>query len=195
MKTGTELLCDLFKGAGGDEPVGQGGGRILPSNVVVYEPTGPVQSPHEWLQRFQIPIVEQSPAELDKALARFRCRAKGGAIEYAAVEIPRGSDIDKGIDRWAVWHEIGHALDYVSCANGIIVPMLHGQFSTLHLDLLRQHQETIIEWHPHANRAYKTQPCELWAETVAASICESWRVPPALLQAVRPDLVRWYLPV
>jgi hypothetical protein len=200
IKTGAELLSDLFNGVSslGDE-VSAAGGRIVDTVMnhtgKVAKVEGPIDNPRDWLARWGVPIEERTPQQMSDAAAIFRHSSDGDQLIKASVVVPMGADINEGRDRWSVWHEIGHCCDFITHREGNIIFTPHGMFSTQFIELLRLHQEVIITWSPHSDRAYKTSHKELWAETVAAAIMDPQRVPSDLLAAITPALIERNLPV
>lgn len=173
-------------------------GKEVPKLFVQDVPTDMViNDPKAWLARYHIPIVEVGPDKLrgGRAAACFAIWEKHGEFVKAEVRIPRGSDINSNEVRWNVWHELGHAMDAVMTREEQLIATPHGMFSTLHIELLRKHQELIITWNPSENRDYKTSPPELWAECVACAIMDPARMPPDLLAGITPSLKSRNLPV
>ena len=199
---GIELLSNLFAGVTlPGEAIGKGGGRdLIGAGRVGHVEAGPISEPARWLLHYNIPIREVQKEELRIDAVRFAnamfChKSRGGDHIDAEVRIAKGYNLDDPNDRWTVWHEAGHAADYVYTREGRLIATPHGQFSTNHIEVMRKHQEVIITWHPHSDRAYKTKPEELWAECVACAICKIGFMPPDLLDALRPDLERLHFPV
>ena len=197
-----ELLGNLFAGVTlPSEAVGKGGGReLISAGRVGQVEAGPISEPARWLLHFNIPIRECQKEELrinatSFASALFCQESCGGAHLKAEVRIAKGYDLDNPKDRWTVWHEAGHAADFVFTREGKLIATPHGQFSTNHIEVMRQHQDVIITWSPHSDRAYKIKPEELWAECVACAIIRPSQMPPDLLAALRPDLERLHFPI
>lgn len=192
---GADLLGQLFQGvAGDDEVVKAAGGRIMPDNWVP-PIKGPVRHPADWLSRYLIEIKRRPRALMGDALALFAHRSKGGEHVEAEVIIPEGADINDPETRWSVWHEIGHAADFVSTREDLLIATPHGLYSTAHIKVLRAYQNVIIQWTPHSDRAYKISPAELWAEVVACAICSPGWVPDEVMAAVKADLMKLNLPL
>jgi hypothetical protein len=196
MSDSTQRLCELFANVpDGSEDVGKGGGRIHSADFVP-DIEGPIDNPRDWLARYMIPIREVPRVMLaGDAAAIFKHASRGGEFIQAEVWIPKGADINKPDVRWHVWHEVGHAVDFVFTRENKIIATPHGQFSTNHIAVLRRHQEQIIQWSPHPDRAYKTKPVELWAECVACAILSPERMPAELFAAISPDLHKRNLPL
>lgn len=200
IKTGAELLSDLFDGVAalGDD-VSAAGGRIVETVMnhtgKVAKVEGPIDNPRDWLARWGVPITEESPHFMGSAAALFFHASDGDKLLRASVAVPMGADINEGRDRWSVWHEIGHCCDFITQREGHIIFTPHGMFSTQFIELLRQHQEVIINWNPHSDRDYKTSHKELWAETVAAAVMAPKLVPSDLLAAITPALIERNFPV
>lgn len=170
-------------------------GREVPDGFVPDIASSEVISdPKLWLSRYHIPIVEVLPCDLKGAAAAFWWKSRGGEFIEAEVRIPRGTDINDAGARWCVWHELGHAMDYVTTREERLISTPHGHFSTQHIKLLREHQETIITWTPSDDRDYKVSPCELWAECVACAIMLPEFMPAPLLDGIRESLRSRNLP-
>lgn len=195
MDDPTQRLSDLFANVPAGEEVSKARQGRMHSADFVPEVDGAIDNPKDWLGRYLIPIRLVPRQWLGTALAVFKQTSRGGDHISAEVWIPTGSDINNPETLWSVWHEVGHAVDYVYTREGKIIATPHGQFSTNHIEVLRRHQEEIIGWFPHPDRAYKTKPAELWAEAVACAIMEPGKMPPDLLAAIRPELVKRNLPV
>jgi hypothetical protein len=192
---GGDLLGQLFQGvAGGEEVVRAGKGRIMPDNWVP-PIKGPVRHPADWLSRYLIEIKRRPLCLMGNAVALFEHRSKGGTHVEAAVILPEGADINAPDTRWSVWHEIGHAADFVSTREDCLIATPHGLYSTAHIKVLRAYQNVIIQWSPCADRAYKISPPELWAEVVACAICSPAWLPDEVMRAVRADLEKLNLPL
>ncbi len=192
---GADLLGQLFQGVSGDEDIVRAsGGRIMPDNWVP-PIKGPVRNPADWLSRYLIEIKRRPRCFMGDALALFAHRSKGGEHVEAEVIIPEGADINDPETRWSVWHEIGHAADFVSTREDCLIATPHGLYSTAHIKVLRAYQNVIIQWSPHPDRAYKISPPELWAEVVACSICTPCWVPDEVAAAVKGDLEKLNLPM
>jgi hypothetical protein len=192
---GGDLLGQLFQGVpGDDEVVKAAGGRIMPDNWVP-PIKGAIRNPADWLSRYLIEIKRRPLCFMGGAVALFAHRSKGGEHVEAEVIIPEGADINEADTRWSVWHEIGHAADYVSTREDCLIATPHGLYSTAHVGVLRRYQALIIQWNPHTDRAYKTSPAELWAEVVACAICAPSWMPAEVMAAVKPDLVKLNMPL
>ena len=176
------------------------GGRLPEAGMITGKvEEGAAHSPREWLDRYSIPIVERPANHADlfhgKAKATFIYMPLGGDKGKAQVCIPYGAYIDQSDYGWYIWHEIGHAMDYMMVREGEIIGTPHGHYSTEHLGLLRKHQELIITWTPISDRDYKTQAKELWAEVVACCVQAPLMCPPDLLEAVLPAMRKRGIPV
>ncbi len=183
---GTELLCELFANVPDPtEKIGKAGGRI---GSAIIQATGAIALPFDWLKAYGIPIVQAQDCEIPVGVA---------GLFYPVpprVVIPLDVNANSpGVMR-TIWHEVGHAADFVMSVEGKITPTPHGQFSSRHAGLLREHQEVIITWNPHPDRDYKTKLVELWAETVTQAITQPVLMPTALLVGVLPDLEFLRLP-
>ena len=203
MDKPTQLLCDLFAGVPGpDDLIGKAGGRIIEAVInktgFTSDITGPIASPREWLARYGIAITEAGPTAManGKAAALFQHPSGPGAVG-AKVIIPIGYDIDEPKVAWTVWHEIGHAADYIHVRDGKPYHEPSGHYSALHLGIMQQHSEEIIHYQRFnpENRDYKLKPNELWAECVACAVMEPKRMSAPLLDAILPDLIKRNLPV
>jgi hypothetical protein len=203
MEKQTQLLCDLFAGVPGpDDLIGKAGGRIIEAVMnttgITPDVLGPIASPREWLARYNIPITEAGPAEMacGEAAAMFRHPTGPGAAG-AQVIIPIGYDIDDPKVAWTVWHEIGHAADYIHVRDGRPYHAPQGHYSALHLGIMQQHSEEIINYSRHGaeHRDYKLKPNELWAECVACAVMAPQRMHRDLADAILPDLIKRNLPV
>lgn len=203
MDKPTQLLCDLFAGVPGpDDLIGKAGGRVIEAVInttgVTLDILGPIASPREWLARYGIAITEAGPAEMNcgKAAALFQHPSGPGAVG-AKVIIPIGYDIDDPKVAWTVWHEIGHAADYIHVRDGKPYHAPEGHYSALHLGIMQRHSEEIIHYQRFnpENRDYKLKPNELWAECVACAVMEPKRMSAPLLDAILPDLIKRNLPV
>ena len=193
---GGDLLAKMFEGvpSGDDEVVKASSGRIMPDNWVP-PVKGPIRNPSDWLDRMMIPIERRPLSLMSGALALFSHRSKGGEHVEASVILPMGADINDPETRWSVWHEIGHAADFVSTREDLLIATPHGQYSTAHIKVMRQYQNLIIGWSPCEDREYKTSPAELWAEVVACAIMMPEWIPDGLMAAVKSDLVKLNLPL
>jgi hypothetical protein len=186
---GIELLASLFANAPDPTaPVGKAGGRIGgPANV---DASPELSAPLQWLKDYGVPIIQAQDADIPPGVAALF------KSQPARVIIPLEPVVDADKAMWFVWHEVGHAADFVYIGKDFQPHELTaGRFSGKHVALLRQHQEEIIKWSPHPDRKYKTNPEELWAEVVACAICDPARMPPGLLPGVRSDLDALKLPV
>ena len=204
MDTHTQLLADLFAGIPGpDDLIGKADGRIIETVInksgVTPDILGPIASPRDWLARYGIAIEEGSPAEMSngRAAAVFQHPTHGG--KGARVIIPIGYDIDDPKVGWTVWHEIGHAADFIATDHdGKLQHVPGGVYSTLNEGAMRQHQDTIVTWTDNnapENYEYKHRRTELWAECVACAVMKPAQMPPALLAAILPHLIKRNLPV
>ena len=204
MDKQTQLLCDLFAGVPGpDDLIGKAGGRIIEAVMnttgIVPDILGPIASPREWLARYGIAIEEGSPSEMANGKAAALFQHPNGDGRGARVLIPIGYDIDDHRVGWTVWHEIGHAADYIGTnPEGRLMPTPAGVYSTQHEGALRQHQDVIVTWSNNntpENYDYKHSLSELWAECVACAVMKTAQVPPPLLAAILPHLIKRNFPI
>lgn len=189
---GTDLLSSLFESVPepGEVIGGRMGGRI--GGTISPTTTGPMAAPLAWLTGYGVPVVQAQDCDM----------APGAAAQYChsppTVKIPTTAPPASAFTVWCLWHEAGHAADFVARSPilpAVIVSCPSGQFSTKHKDILLDHYKTIIEWTPNDDRAYKVQPKELWAEVFAAAICDPKRVPPVLLHRISFDLAKLGVPL
>jgi hypothetical protein len=184
---GTELLCELFANVPDPtDQIGKAGGRI---GGAIIQATGAIAAPFDWLKAYGIPIIQAQGCDIPVGVA---------GLFYPfppRVVVPLEVDPNSPSVMRTIWHEVGHAADFVMSVEGKITPTPHGQFSSRHAGLLREHQEIIITWHPYHDRDYKTKLEELWAETVTQSITRPELMPTALLVGVLPDLEFLRLPM
>lgn len=189
-----KLLCDLFADVPGpDDAISAGGGRIAEHEVAACK--GPIEKPSEWLRQYNIQIRECERSEMQGSAALFYLLPGSTDLKDCEVLIPKGSSPDSADTLWCLWHEIGHAMDYIQVRNGQRVVSPNGYYSNRHHVALRDHQETIIEWWPCKDREYKTQLKELWAETVACAVMKPWQMPTDLLNDVRLALEERNVPI
>lgn len=162
------------------------GGRVPEDGWIgVTSDKGAALGPREWLERHLIPLVEEQAGSAilnhGRSLAVFRHHP-------VSVVIPIGLDLDDPENGWTVWHEIGHAMDYVTLVNGVRQQSTSGKYSELRLATLREFMPVIIDWNFHPDREYKESPKELWAECVACAVMQPERMPMPLLYDIVNDL-------
>lgn len=197
--TPQEQIIAMFEDVavpGHDQVQSARGGRIDETTRWVGRVAGPVEKPSDWLSRFSIPIVPVREDQLGHGVgAAFMHHGRGEELLRAEVWVPTGGDVNDPFYRWCVWHEVGHACDFVGVREDLAIHVPSGIYSTKHIEVLRQWQETIIKWTPCSDREYKTKPCELWAEVVACCLTEPAKCPVELWVAVEADLRAVFLPI
>ncbi len=200
MKTGLELLTELFANVPGpDESVHRERGRVLENNAVIAVAGIPIPDPVGWMMEHGMPLERTLP--------------RGGPYAGAFVHGPTPHielcDGDQSQDpkvQRVLWHEIGHAIDFMSVSKaGVLTHLPDGQYSTKHKAILVEHAELIvalriqgdIETEINSWSRYAREPKELWAELVAIACTNPKAIvaAPKLWAAVWPDMTERCLPI